>query len=118
MRLLEPLSGIKTAQGHALVHLIFFVTMLFINTDAVVEHPANSEEWVEELIKKGMLPNPNAKPMGEEGGEGGEEFVQYGNEIFLLTNVHMNKHDVALYKENELYAFNMLKWGHLVTFVG
>ena len=36
MRLLEPLSGIKTAQGHALVHLIFFISILLIQFEDFV----------------------------------------------------------------------------------
>jgi hypothetical protein len=30
VRLLEPLQGIKMAQGHLLCHLIFFTTMWFV----------------------------------------------------------------------------------------
>lgn len=30
MKLLEPLSGVKTGQGHAMIHLVFFIAMFFI----------------------------------------------------------------------------------------
>ena len=33
MRLLEPINGIKSMQGHYLMNLIFFVAMCFIQTD-------------------------------------------------------------------------------------
>lgn len=33
MRLLEPLSGIKSAQGHALIHLLFFLITWSVNTE-------------------------------------------------------------------------------------
>jgi len=36
MRLLEPLNGLKMAQGHACVHLIFFITMMLIDTDVTI----------------------------------------------------------------------------------
>jgi len=49
MRLLEPLSGVKTAQGHALVHLLFFIAMYFISREAKLEHPANSAEYLKSI---------------------------------------------------------------------
>jgi hypothetical protein len=51
MRLLEPLSGIKTAQGHALVHLIFFITMWFIETEIEVEHSANNRKLTKQILE-------------------------------------------------------------------
>ena len=33
MRLLEPINGIKTIQGHYLVNLIFFIAIFTINKD-------------------------------------------------------------------------------------
>ena len=53
MRLLEPLSGVKTAQGHALVHLIFFLTMFSIPRDLDVEHRANNNKPALFLMQSG-----------------------------------------------------------------
>jgi hypothetical protein len=33
MRLLEPINGIKVAQGHMLIHMVFFVTMMTLDTN-------------------------------------------------------------------------------------
>ena len=33
MRLLEPLNGIKVGQGHYIIHLYFFISMLLIDKD-------------------------------------------------------------------------------------
>lgn len=45
MRLLEPLNGIKMAQGHVIVHLIFFISMMLINTDINIQlHPESKRE--------------------------------------------------------------------------
>jgi len=41
MRLLEPLNGLKMAQGHAALHLTFFICMLYVDTDlASIKNPS------------------------------------------------------------------------------
>ena len=52
MRLLEPLSGMKAAQGHALLHLVFFITMWSVDIDM---KPTN-------LFKKPAPPAAPAAP--------------------------------------------------------
>lgn len=37
MRLLEPLNGVKMAQGHYLGHLVLFLGMLTVNVDPHIE---------------------------------------------------------------------------------
>lgn len=56
MKLLEPLSGVKTAQGHALVHLLFFIAMCFVTREAKIEHAANSVEYIKTIDIPGELP--------------------------------------------------------------
>jgi hypothetical protein len=33
MRLLEPINGIKVAQGHMIIHLVFFISMFTFDKD-------------------------------------------------------------------------------------
>ena len=49
MRLLEPLSGLKVAQGHLLVHLIFFCIMLSVDDEYCRNLKTSSE--LEEIRK-------------------------------------------------------------------
>ena len=51
MRLLEPLSGVKTLQGHALVHLIFFMTMFSIPRDLDISHHRINNDNISMIMK-------------------------------------------------------------------
>ena len=47
MRLLEPLNGIKVGQGHYIIHLYFFITMMFIDVEkkfdnTLIDHTTNA----------------------------------------------------------------------------
>ena len=45
MRLLEPINGIKVAQGHMIIHLVFFATMFTFDKN---ENP-DDEQKVREI---------------------------------------------------------------------
>lgn len=114
MRLLEPLSGVKTAQGHALIHLIFFLTMFFIDIDIDKStHVANKtahntlnvnadfeveDEGIQELNVQNMT----------------QDEEKYEGMIFMEESDAKAKRQAE--KERELHAFRLLKWGHFLTF--
>ena len=50
MRLLEPLNGIKVGQGHYIIHLYFFISMVLIDPDRsfhrkLVDHSNVNKEF-------------------------------------------------------------------------
>lgn len=53
MRLLEPINGIKVAQGHLLIHLVFFITMFTFDKGGKAPNELESEIF--ELKKWGHL---------------------------------------------------------------
>lgn len=66
MRLLEPLSGIKSAQGHALIHALFFLVSWTVSVDfcsadqpstspAATGHVAGHTNLLYETYTKGDL---------------------------------------------------------------
>lgn len=92
MRLLEPLQGIKCAQGHALVHLTFFTVMFFADTSldtnlAKVKRPEDHSE-----VKHLMADD--------------DYYFNLSHDTSSLSD-----------KEKELAVFNFHKWGHLVCFL-
>lgn len=48
MRLLEPLNGIKMGQGHYVIHLYFFITMLMIDTSIDID----LSQWLPKDVAK------------------------------------------------------------------
>ena len=91
MRLLAPLNGIKTSQGHFITHFVFFVAMFFVDTDI--------DNTVEIL---------SSDPEGD---------IEAAHRLRYLggaatTEVEIDKSE---YKLEELYVFEYLMYGHLAT---
>lgn len=57
MRLKEPMQGIKlVAQGHAITHIAFFITMFFVDKVQTVNPPKPESEYTEwELYEKNVF---------------------------------------------------------------
>ena len=76
MRLLEPLNGIKTAQGHFVTHFIMMISMLCLDSDININlyvgdmQPANLTVVDEYRILR--LLQAQSEVQNEEGEEGGE----------------------------------------------
>jgi hypothetical protein len=43
MRLLEPINGVKVAQGNAMMHIVFFIAMFTIDSDISTNLRNNKE---------------------------------------------------------------------------
>lgn len=129
MRLLEPLNGVKMAQGHYMTHLVFFVTMLLINT-----------EWHEKLMVEKADNHKPAKDHITDDGEHTELYMhlfeseesefQNGERLWFEEDDlqflsggghgHAAHHHVPTPAERaqaEMEVFNYLKWSHLCTFL-
>lgn len=55
MRLLEPLQGVKLAQGHWKIHLMFFIAMCIFNPEKGLGHKAFDEKpkWMKKTEESG-----------------------------------------------------------------
>ena len=87
MRLLEPLNGLKFAQGHFIVHLAFFISMLQISID---------EEFLKPILK-------SKEGEGEKKPEKGKELLR-----FLEEKEKSKPKEVKTWKEikeNEAFIF-------------
>jgi hypothetical protein len=93
MRLLEPLNGIKTAQGHFLTHLVFFTTMFFVDTN--IEHSIEIKSESSDVTAHRLRVLNEIRELG--GSEAAAEV------------------DKDLYKKEELYVFEYLMYAHLAT---
>ena len=98
MRLLEPVAGIKTAQGHALFHLVFFIMMLNINTDICdVNQPAGNAPAAN--THSAATPTAHTEP------------AYY---FTFLEDHPTTTHD---YVGTECACFSLIKWSHFATFL-
>jgi hypothetical protein len=93
MRLLEPLAGVKMSQGHYLTHLIFFVSMFFIDKD----------------INKNIAISAPDSHLEEQSQDGGKSSLL---EV-LMSHDGLSSQDA---KEHELLLFNLLQWSHALSF--
>lgn len=100
MRLLEPLNGVKVGIGHAAVHLTFFISMCFIDTDI--------EKNLRNVDTKSMISYDEYSFSDENSIRSGDLYV---------LNSHHEAVDPQVAKEHELLIFHLLKWGHLLTFI-
>ena len=83
MRLLEPLSGLKVAQGHLLVHLLFFCIVMSVD-DEYCDLPTAkahvAEDKAEALFEidylRRDLTSMNAEGGGEEHHYTSEEYTR------------------------------------------
>ena len=96
MRLLEPVQGIKMAQGHFMTHLIFFTSMWFINTDITIN-----------------LASGNVSGDGEASTAALSTLRAASYGIEMSETEGLNE---AVAKETELRVFYLMKWGHIATF--
>ena len=54
MRLLEPINGIKSMQGHYLMNFVFFIAMCFISPD--IERNMRNEDAYDDLTSGRQIP--------------------------------------------------------------
>jgi|ERR1712086_742105 len=54
MRLLEPLQGVKLAQGHWKIHLMFFIAMYIFNPEKGLGHRAfeTKPQWMTKKLEE------------------------------------------------------------------
>ena len=95
MRLLEPLNGLKMAQGHWLIHLIFFLYTLTFDPDTLVYRNENFSDH--EKTEAGERLRRLEEEKKAEGGA-----IKPWDEIV----------------KDETLIYQLLKWSHLVAFLG
>lgn len=113
MRLLEPLNGLKMAQGHACVHLIFFITMFLIDTDISIN-----------LSSKGADTGDHGAALLADRAAGYRQLHDEIEQMIVLSGAANIEEDdtpspsMEEIKAEELMIFKFLKWGHLITVCG
>ena len=102
MRLLEPINGIKSSQGHYLMNLIFFIAMCTIDTNVVTNiHEAPGEDNEVSEHSSRLMPI-------------------FQNDYLELNSGAAPEHESAgpmESKEHELTIFRMMYWTHISSFV-
>ena len=107
MRLLEPVAGIKTAQGHALFHLVFFIMMWNVNTDICEKYSATHASHASQ-------PHASAKATTALTSEPDHDPAYY---FTFLNDEHAHKPTGHDFVATECHCFVMIQWSHFATFI-
>jgi len=98
MKLLEPVAGIKTAQGHALFHFVFFCMIWSVKVPDACSAVDNTRADV----------TPDAA--------GGEYFTTFMQGTENAEGHHTAADDATNF-HSECRAFETIKWSHFTTFL-
>lgn len=99
MRLLEPLQGVKVAQGHNWVHIIFFISISILDKD---------KEYDLKYMTLGKT---------DHGSANGHRMLFRDLASGSVEKVEHDEFDLNAQLDLEQMLFNLIYYGHLVVFL-